>query len=109
MVNCLFGEKQKAESRNCEMRGETSHGSTESRPTAARPAATESGIARRSQLNADEEFWNRTRRAQREKLCALCVLLFKPAFHICVNLRDLRANAFLSEFAAVQQLRQLAT
>jgi hypothetical protein len=39
---------------------------------------------------------------------SLCFLLFKPAFHICVNLRDLRANAFLSEFAAVQQLRQLA-
>jgi hypothetical protein len=34
--------------------------------------------------------------------------MFKPAFRICVNLRDLRANAFLSEFAAVQQLRQLA-
>jgi hypothetical protein len=34
-------------------------------------------------------------------------LRFKPAFRICVNLRDLRANAFLSEFAAVQQLRQL--
>jgi hypothetical protein len=39
---------------------------------------------------------------------SLCVLVFKPAFPICVNLRDLRANAFLSEFAAVQQLRQLA-
>jgi hypothetical protein len=38
----------------------------------------------------------------------LRALLFKPVFHICVNLRDLRANAFLSEFAAVQQLRQLA-
>jgi hypothetical protein len=34
--------------------------------------------------------------------------MFKPAFRICVNLRDLRANDFLSEFAAAQQLRQLA-
>jgi len=39
--------------------------------------------------------------------CVLSVL-FEPVFHICVNQRDLRANAFLSEYAAVQQLRQLA-
>jgi hypothetical protein len=38
----------------------------------------------------------------------LRALLFNPAFRICVNPRDLRANAFLSEFAAVQLLGQLA-
>jgi hypothetical protein len=31
-----------------------------------------------------------------------------PKFFICVHLRYLRANDFLSEFAAVQQFRQLA-
>jgi hypothetical protein len=54
---------------------------------AERQAATESGIARRlTQIDADTE----------EKV------------FICVHLRDLRANAFLCQFAAVQQLRQLA-
>jgi hypothetical protein len=31
-----------------------------------------------------------------EKLCSLGVLLFKSAFRICVNLRDLRANGFVA-------------
>jgi hypothetical protein len=46
-------------------------------------------------------------RGNREKLCSLFPSV-QTCFPYLRNLRDLRANAFLSEFAAVQQLRQLA-
>jgi len=44
-----------------------------------------------TQMEADEEFWNRRKRRQQrrnseKKLCSLCLLLFR-VFLICVNRR----------------------
>ena len=51
--------------------------------------ATQKGIGPQiTQMNADEGFWSS---ADSESGYALRALLFKPVFHICVNLRDLRA------------------